>query len=69
MLRLETLLHDVKMVSADFKPHTERAERYNIFDSFAVYLMYLDYRNTCRNCITIQNELVEQMQTPLGIVD
>ncbi len=60
--RLENLFNEAVKIEAEFVPHTDYADNYNIFSSFAVYIMYLDYRNTCRNCVEIQNLLVKQME-------
>lgn len=60
--RLENIFNEAVKIEAEFVPHTERAENYNIFNSFAVYIMYLDYRNTCKNYVEIQNLLVKQME-------
>lgn len=60
--RLENIFNEAMKIEAEFVPHTDRADNYNIFNSFAVYLMYLDYRNTCKNCVEIQNLLVKQME-------
>ena len=60
--RLENIFNEAVKIEADFVPHTERADNYNIFNSFAVYIMYLDYRNTCKNCVEIQNLFVKQME-------
>lgn len=48
-------------LEVDFVPRTDKAEKHNIFDSFAVYIMYLNYRNTYKNVIEIQELLVKQM--------
>lgn len=63
--RLENILNEVVKIEAGFVPHTERADNYNIFYSFAVCIMYLDYRNTCKNCVEIQNLFVRQMENLL----
>lgn len=60
--RLENIVNEAVKIEAEFVPRTDRADNYNIFSSFAVYIMYLDYRNTCKNCVEIQNLLVKQME-------
>ena len=62
ILKLKYLVECAEKLKIEFQPRTEKAEKYNIFDSFAVYVMYLDYRNTCRNVIDIQELLMKQME-------
>lgn len=60
--KLEYMFHEAVNIEAKFVPRMDRADRYNIFYSFAVYIMYLDYRNTCKSCIEVQDLLVKQME-------
>lgn len=59
--RLTNMSSAIERIGDEFVPKTNQADKYNIFYSFAVYLMYLDYRNTCRNNIVIQDILMAQM--------
>ena len=60
--RLNYMSGAIERIGDEFTPKTNQAYKYNIFYSFAVYLMYLDYRNTCRNTIVIQHMLMDQMK-------
>ena len=62
ILKMRLLVEHAAKLENEFVPRTEKAEKHNIFDSFAVYIMYLDYRNICRNVIDIQELLMKQMQ-------
>lgn len=60
--RLGKLVKYAEKTEKEFVPRTDKAETHNVCDSFAVYLMYLNYRNTCKNEIDIQRLLVRQME-------
>ena len=68
---MQLLVKHAEELETTFAPCTDKAEKNNIFDSFAVYIMYLDYRNTCRNVIEIQEILSLQMENEsyVAVVD
>lgn len=60
--KLSKLVKYAEKTEREFEPRTDKAEEHNICDSFAVYLMYLNYRNICKSEIYIQRLLVRQME-------
>lgn len=71
IIKMQLLVKHAEELETTFAPCTDKAEKNNIFDSFAVYIMYLDYRNTCRNVIEIQEILSLQMENEsyVAVVD
>lgn len=59
---LNSILSRAKEIGNEFDPKCDKAEKFNIFWSFAVYLGYLEKRNELVTYVEVLNLLTEQME-------